>query len=456
LNWDCFSLAYFGNMNDQKTRSFINQFWDDSVLPCLTEYVKIPNQSPAFDKAWESNGFLDQAAKLLVDWVLSQKIPNLELELLRFPQRTPLIFITIPATPGAVNKDANILLYGHLDKQPPLFQGWEVGLGPYSPVIRDGKLFGRGASDDGYAIFSAISSIRSLKEQGVDHGRCVLLIEACEESGSPDLPFYMDLLSTRIGIPSLIVCLDSGCGNYEQFWLTTSLRGLIAGDLKVHILKEGVHSGLSSGVVPSSFRILRSLLSRLEDENTGRILSSDFYCQIPEKRLQQAKQCAEALGSTIWSDFPFVEGAQPMDTDPVQLLLNKTWNPMLSITGAEGFPTLESSGNVLRPFSAMKLSLRLPPLVDASLAQERLRTLLESNPPYNSQVSFKADKVGSGWDSPLLEEWLETSVNQASVAFFDGKPANYLAEGGSIPFMGMLGRKYPKAQFIVTGNRENI
>src|ERR1700690_1896491 len=101
-------------------------------------------------------------------------------------------------------------------------------------------------------MFGALAAILALKAQGVAHARCAILIEACEEGGSFALPFYVDHLAERLGSPSLVVCLDSGCANYDQLWLTTSLRGLTGGALRVEVLSEGVHSGDASGVVPSS------------------------------------------------------------------------------------------------------------------------------------------------------------------------------------------------------------
>jgi len=284
----------------------------------------------------------------------------------------------------------------------------------------------------------------------VPHARSVILIEACEESGSPDLPYYVDLLSEKIGIPSLIVCLDSGSGNYDQFWLTTSLRGMVGGDLTVKILNDGIHSGAATGIVPSSFRIARMLLSRVEDEKTGVILPKSLYVDIPAKRIQQAKSCAEALGALIYNEMPFVSGAGPVTQDLTELLLNKSWRPSLAVTGAEGFPTLQSAGNVLRPYSSLKLSFRIPPNVSAKQAHADLKKIFEENPPYGAHVSFSGDKTGDGWEAPALADWLEEVLDSSSNSFFK-KPANYLGEGGSIPFMGMLGKKYPQAQFVVTG-----
>lgn len=435
-------------MDAAKLYDFVSHQWDSTIVPTLSEYIRIPNQSPAFDKEWATNGHMDKAVQLMVDWVHAQKVPGLDLEVVRLPGRTPLIYITVPSTDPAFNR--TIFMYGHMDKQPPLTDAWAPGLGPYSPVIRDGKLYGRGGADDGYAVFGAITALKALQEQNQKHGRIVLIIEGCEESGSPDLPHYIAHLKDRIGTPDLIVCLDSGCGTYDQLWITTSLRGLAAGVLKVEVIKEGSHSGHASGIVPSSFRILRQVLSRLEDENTGEVLPKELHCEIPEERLRQAKTCAEVLGHTVFEEFKWVDNTKPVTPDVEQALLNRTWRPTVSYVGIEGLPALSSAGNVLRPYTAVKLSVRLPPRVDAEKAAAFLKTFLEKDAPYGAKVTFEWDKAGTGWDAPALAPWLEKSLEASSNNFFK-KPANFLSEGGSIPFMGMLGRMFPEAQFCVTG-----
>jgi acetylornithine deacetylase/succinyl-diaminopimelate desuccinylase-like protein len=316
--------------------------------------------------------------------------------------------------------------------------------------MRGDKLYGRGGADDGYAAFASLTAIEALKRQKAEHARCVILIEACEESGSYDLPYYIEALSKRIGDVSLVICLDSGCGNYDQLWSTTSLRGLVAGNLVVEVLKEGVHSGDGSGIVASSFRILRQLLSRLEDEKTGAILPKELHMPIPDQRVKQAKAAATVLGDAVYSKYPWVDGMKPIQSDPVELMLNRTWRPALSITGVRGIPDLNDAGNVLRPMTAVKISLRVPPSADADKATAYLKTLFEKDPPYGAKVRFEAEKNASGWDAPALAPWLETSVSNASKTYF-GKDAVYMGEGGSIPFMGMLGKKFPKAQFLITG-----
>jgi acetylornithine deacetylase/succinyl-diaminopimelate desuccinylase-like protein len=425
---------------------FVDALWDRSAVPALVDYVKIPNKSPAFDPDWEANGHMEAAVSLFEGWARDQlgAFNGARVEVVRLEGRTPVILIE---TPGAA--EGTVLLYGHLDKQPEM-TGWSEGLGPWTPVIRDERLYGRGGADDGYALFGALGALLALREQGAPHARCLILIEACEESGSYDLPAYVDHLAARIGDPSLVVCLDSGCGTYDQLWLTTSLRGMVAGVLEVTVLQEGVHSGDASGVVASSFRILRSLLSRIEDERDGAILLEGLQAPIPEERRRQAAVAAQALGEAVYVKFPFTPGMRPVSEDLVELILNRTWRPALAAIGLDGMPDLASAGNVLRPATALKLSLRLPPTLDAEAAADLLKTVLEADPPYGARVAFTPDKAASGWNAPALAPWLAEAVERASLRAF-GRGAALMGEGGSIPFMGMLGERFPEAQFVITG-----
>ncbi|MDY0022228.1 M20 family metallopeptidase [Arenimonas caeni] len=431
-------------MDTSKTDRFVAEAWDGDIVPQLVEYIRIPNKSPMFDAQWRENGYMDDAVKLMAGWAKAQPIKGMSVEVIELEGRTPLIFIEIPG-----QGDDCVLLYGHLDKQPEM-TGWADDLGPWKPVIKGDKLYGRGGADDGYALYGSLTAIRALQEQGLPHSRCVILIEACEESGSYDLPYYVDHLAERIGKPSLVVCLDSGCANYDQLWCTTSLRGLAGGNLKVSVLSEGVHSGDASGIVPSSFRVLRQLLSRLEDEATGRILVDELHVDIPEQRIAQARAAAEVLGNEVWDKFPFLPGMTPMNPDLTELVLNRTWRPALSVTGVDGMPPLHSAGNVLRPHTAVKLSLRLPPTLEPRRAGEVVRRVLESNPPNGCKVEVELEKASTGWNAPALAPWLEHAIDHASREFF-GAPAMYMGEGGTIPFMGMLGEKFPGAQFMITG-----
>ncbi|MBI3677737.1 MAG: M20 family metallopeptidase [Proteobacteria bacterium] len=433
-------------MDGGKITKFIDQCWEDSIVPTLSEYIRIPNKSPAFDPEWEAHGYMRDAVKLLEKWARDHvtAFPGATVEVVQLPKRTPVILIEIP---GGARE--TVLLYGHLDKQPE-FTGWGEGLGPWTPVRRGNRLYGRGGADDGYAMFGSLTALLSLKDQNIPHARCVIIIEACEESGSYDLPFYVDHLASRIGKPSLVVCLDSGCGNYDQLWLTTSLRGLTSGDLTVRVLTEGVHSGDASGIVPSSFRILQQLLARIEDSATGKVLLKELYGDIPAERAAQAQATADVLAKDVYSKFPWAGGTKPIIDDLKELILNRTWRPQLATIGIDGLPLPKDAGNVMLPFTMAKLSMRLPPNVSGAVATTAMKTALEASPPYNAQVSFKGEDGMAGWNAPALSSWLEESVAAASKAAF-GKPPAYMGEGGSIPFMGMLGAKFPKTQFVITG-----
>ena len=437
--------------------AYADEAWDQRIVPALTDYIAVPAKSPMFDAAWSEHGLIDRVVRDAAAWVEGRKVAGLTLEVVRLPGRTPVIFFDIPATrAGAAD---TVLMYGHLDKQPE-FNGWRKDLGPWTPKYEKGLLYGRGGADDGYAVYAAITAIEALDRQGVPRPRCVGLIESCEESGSPDLPAYLEVLKARLGTVGLVVCLDSGAGNYDQLWLTTSLRGMVSGVLKVEILSEGVHSGDASGLVPSSFRILRQVLDRLEDARTGHLLPASFHCELPAACLAQAQATAAILKDEVWKRFPWACGADggpslPTTTDPVQALINRTWRPTLSVTGVEGFPELSSAGNVLRPYTAFKLSLRLPPLVDGHEASQKLKTLLEDNAPYNARVTFHPDgRAGalgaSGWNAPELAPWLEQALDDASLAQF-GSPVGYIGQGGTIPLMSMLGKGFPRAQMMVCG-----
>lgn len=431
-------------MNSEKLQSFVSDTWDNQIIDKLKEYIQIPNISPTYDKNWQENGLLDQVVQLAKDWVLSQDIKGLSAEILKIPGKTPLLFIEV-----AGQIDGTVMLYGHLDKQPP-FEGWREGLGPYEPVIENGRLYGRGAADDGYAVFASMAAVKAVQEQGIPHQRIVGIIECSEESGSPDLPAYMNEFAEKIGSPELIICLDSGAGDYKRLWNTTSLRGVIGGELKVRVLTEGVHSGEASGVVASSFRIIRQLLNRLEDPETGEVLPPEFKVDIPDLRKEQAHELAELLGDSVYNHFPFVEGMQPVETQVHEIILNRTWRPALSITGQSGLPDIDDAGNVLRPGTSVKLSLRIPPSVDAHKATKSLKELLEKDPPYKAHVEFRAEEGAEGWSAPEPPAWLTNALESSSEVYFENPMSNY-GEGGTIPFMSMLGETFPCAQFVVTG-----
>ena len=433
-------------LTDTTITEYCDDVWD-GIVPVLHDYIAIPNISPVFDPDWREHGHMAEAVELIAGWCRVRPIPGLTVEVVELDGRTPVILMEIPASGDGTDADT-VLLYGHLDKQPEM-EGWRDGLGPWTPVREGDRLYGRGGADDGYSAFASLTAIEAVHAAGGSHARCVVLIEASEESGSPDLPAHVEELADRIGTPSLVICLDSGCIDYDRLWVTTSLRGLVSGTLTVEIVTDGLHSGDVSGMVPSTFRIARMLLERVEDAATGAILLPEFNVTIPRDRVAEAAATAAEIGR-IGDHYPFVDGAGPTTDDPVEQLLARTWHPTLSVVGADGLPSTARAGNVLRPRTSLKLSFRIPPTCDPTDAAAAVKVALEADPPYGARVSFSDGEFGPGWNAPATASWLADALDHASTQAF-GQPARTFGEGGSIPFMGMLGEKFPDAQFVITG-----
>jgi len=431
-------------MNKETLVIGINKFWDDKIIPTLIEYIKIPNKSPSFDPDWEKHGHMDKVLDLAVNWANENKPNGSTLTVERTPGRTPIILLDVPGT-----VDGNILMYGHLDKQPEM-EGWAEGLGPWEPVMKDDKLYGRGGADDGYALFASIASINALQEQKIDYPRILVLIEFSEESGSPDLPHYMNICSEVIGVPDLVICLDSGAGDYKRFWTTTSLRGLIGLKMKVEVLNEGVHSGGASGHVPSSFRVARALLSKLEDQNTGEVLLDELKTDIPDYRIKETETLVSILDDEVVQEFPWKDKMKPSTDNKVEGVLRRTWKPALSIVGSDGLPSTANAGNVLRPYTTLQLSMRIPPMVDAKKATKEIEKTLKNNVPYDATIDLDFEEAADGWNAPETSPWLLDAINKASKNYFKEQPCS-IGEGGTIPFMAMLGEQFPNAQFVITG-----
>ncbi len=426
----------------------IHEIWEHDVVPQLVDYVRIPALSPAFDADWEAHGHLEAAVQQVVAWIETRDVSGLTCSVQRLDGRTPLIVVEVEPF-GHSSTNNTVVLYGHIDKQPEM-EGWRDDLGPWTPVIEDGRLYGRGGADDGYAAFASLTAIEAVQKNGGCHARCLLLIEASEESGSPDLPAHVDALAETLGDVDLVLCLDSGCLTYETLWLTTSLRGLAGVDLRVDILTEGVHSGSASGIVPSSFRIVRQLLDRVEDSETGAVLLPSATVEIPGHRVVEAKAVAAELGDTALDDLPLVDGAQIVPSSIAEALIENTWRASLSVVGADGLPPTARAGNVLRPYTTLKLSLRVPPTGNSAAVLRELEETLVANPPYGARVTVERPESADGWNAPALEPWLADALERASQSAFD-RPMCLFGEGGTIPFMGMLGEKFPDAQFVITG-----
>ncbi|MCC6434625.1 MAG: M20/M25/M40 family metallo-hydrolase [Acidimicrobiales bacterium] len=436
--------------------SSVRQRWDDDIVPALLDYIAIPALSPAFDADWAGHGELDRAVELLVAWARARPIAGLQVEVVRLDGLTPVIVAEVPAFGGAGHDgsdggapaEGTVLFYGHYDKQPPM-TGWLDGLGPWTPVIRDGRLYGRGGADDGYALFATLAAIEAVQAAGGRHARCLVLIEGSEESGSPHLPAYVEALRDRVGTPSLVICLDSGCADYERLWVTTSLRGMAAGVLSVDITSEGRHSGAVGGAIPSTFRIARRLLERIEDSGSGAVLLPEANVEIPAERVSQAAALVDAIGDGI-DGYPLLDGVDVRVKPGAEIQLDRTWRPALHVIGADGLPPTDLAGNVLRPRTALKLSLRLPPTADPLAATAALERTLTADPPYGAHVTFTPDTPAPGWNAPPLLPWVANALDEASQAHF-GRPVGYVGEGGTIPLMGTLQAGFPDAALLVIG-----
>jgi acetylornithine deacetylase/succinyl-diaminopimelate desuccinylase-like protein len=413
----------------------IDAIWEKRILPALSDYTRIPCLSPAFDPDWEERGAITAAVELLAEWVKDQD-PALTVEIMTLPGRTPLLLIDNGGTGDP------IVIYGHMDKQPPLGE-WRSGLGPWEPVREGDLLYGRGTADDGYATFAAVTGLLAA---GGGQGRVLVLIEASEESGSPDLSAHLENLEQRIGTPRLVICLDSGGLSYDRLWVTSSLRGNVVATVKVDVLTEGIHSGQGGGVVPSSFRLLRRILSQIEDEATGRILLPQLQgAGIPDAHRANITALAAEFPD---SAAPVVDGLHLLTPDPVDRLIARTWGAALEVTGADGLPKPQDAGNVLRPSTTLKFSVRLPPDVDAEVATDALVSAITTDE--GAHVTIDLEAAAQGWIAPPLEPAVAATLSAVSKERF-GREPGFVGEGGSIPFLADLQRGFPGTQFVATG-----
>jgi acetylornithine deacetylase/succinyl-diaminopimelate desuccinylase-like protein len=428
----------------------VTEVWDGDIVPVLEDFIRIPNVSVGFDPGWAEAGHMTRAVDLVSGWLRSRPIEGAKVEVQELAGRTPVVLVDVPAHGLATDQEdaGAVLLYGHLDKQPPLAT-WRDGLGPWEPVRDGDRLYGRGGADDGYAAFAALTAVEAVRAGGGAHRRCLVLIEASEESGSPDLPAHLELLGDRLAGTTLVIALDSWCWSYDRLWLTTSLRGLLGVELSVEVLAEGVHSGMAGGVVPSSFRVLRRLLDRVEDADTGRVLLDELHVDIPAERLRQIDEVAADIGE-VTAAYPLLDGVEALGRTAGEQLRARTWEPCLEVITAEGLPALREGGNVLRPRTTAGLSFRLPPTCDAATAAAAVSRALTAEPPHGARVRVVTQTAEGGWAAPPTEPWLVEALTAASQAAF-GQTPRAVGEGGTIPFMGMLGRSLPEAQFVITG-----
>lgn len=429
----------------QSLMSRSDEIWEDSILPSLSEFIEIKALSPLFEPKWAEIGELDKTIDLFCNWLDDQGILGMKYETHRIDGKSPVLLVTVDGTgPGEV------IFYSHLDKQPSKPELWSDGLHPLKAVRRDPWLYGRGTIDDGYGGYLCATSVRLLQEAGIPHPRCTFLIETCEESGSFDLPPYLDALTGELGNPDMIVVMDSGGPDYDHIWMTEALRGLVSGTLSVKVSHEGIHSGNSGGSIPSSFRIIRELLDRVEDSKTGEVLIPEMHVEIGEDVQDKAKALAEVVGGSIWEQFPTVDTLVPVASTTEEMIIAMNWEPTLCVIGVDGIPPVQVAGNVLRTNTDLKLSFRIPPGVDSEGVISIVKEILEDEPPFGAEVSFTPDSCADGFHAPPLQGKVRDAIHESSLSL-TGLPPLATWTGGTIPFMAMMQRKYPEAMFLCTG-----
>ena len=423
-----------------------DSIWEESILPSLSEFIEIHALSPGFAPDWDELGELQATIDLFCDWLDRQGIAGMTYKTHRIGNHSPVLLVTIEGTGSG-----EVLFYSHLDKQPSRPNLWSEGLHPLKAVRRDPFLFGRGSVDDGYGGYLCVTAMKLLQEAGAPHPKATFLIETCEESGSFDLPPYLDLLSEDLGSPDLVVVLDSGGPTYEHIWVTEALRGLVAGNLSVKVSHEGVHSGMSGGAIPSSFRIQRMLLDRVENSSTGEVLIPEMHVEISDKIKQEAATLGSILGDELWKSLPVVNTLEPQTRGADQILLDINWRPAMSVIGADGMPPVQTAGNVLRTHTDLKLSFRIPPGVKAEYVQGVVKEMLEKDPPYGAEVTYHATEPADGFHAPPLHDGVAKALDEVSMKLTGYSPmATWI--GGTIPFMAMIQNKYPNACFLCTGS----
>eukprot|EP00933_Yihiella_yeosuensis_P034893 TRINITY_DN28397_c0_g1_i1.p1 TRINITY_DN28397_c0_g1~~TRINITY_DN28397_c0_g1_i1.p1 ORF type:complete len:537 (-),score=103.45 TRINITY_DN28397_c0_g1_i1:359-1918(-) len=426
----------------------VREEWASS-LSALQELVRIPNTTVRTDLEWETNGLLDKATKHVADWFESQNIKGCKVEIFKDPGYIPFLYIEIAATPNSPKAASTFLMYGHIDKQPH-GDGWDPDIAPTGAVVRDGKLYGRGAVDDGYHPFCYGIAIKALQRQGKAHPRMVILSECSEESGSMHLGHYVEKLAPRIGTPSACFCCDAGGDDYETLWVTTSLRGTIRASVNISMLKTGQHSGVFGGAFPDPFRVARMLLARIEDPNTGKILVPECHTKIPIERQSEMKALAISHGFLPGIKDQLVEGAKPQTEDAFEMRVNSAWAPCMAVCGIDGLPSVAMASPVIHPSVRMMVVIRIPPLVEADVAVKAVKEALESNPPYGAKV--EATVTGyNGWNAPDLKPNLKEACERACKTYWSGKGIANQCGGGGIPLMNMLSDMFPESSILCTG-----
>ena len=437
-------------MDKKSFEKYIEKMFTYNMIPNLMNFIRIPNLSPAYDYEWNTNGLLLKAANLIIAYAKSLEIKNAQINLIQDKGYSPLIFIEIPAS--RPNDNRTVLLYAHFDKQPH-GTGWDDDKGPTKPVIQNGRLYGRGSADDGYASFSMLTAIKACQEHNCPLPRICLIFEGAEESTDEHLTYYFNKLLPIIGENVIaFIPLDSGCADYDRLWITNSLRGVCDYEINIQTLDNNISFGPeASGRIAENLFILRKAIDAVMDTSTGDVKIEEFYVKdIPEEIQEEMDKEIEIVGEQFFKEIPLYEGVKPLKTDIKEAMINNRWKPTCSILGIDNCPKIEDNGFGVKKSITVKMSMRLPPGIDSHAALEALKKVVKENIYFDAKVKFLSAEVADGWKLTNFSEKTKNVLNKASKEYF-GNELVFKGMGGSIPFITYFQTKYPNADVICTG-----
>ena len=439
-------------MDTELLKKYVDKQFTLNILPNLMNFIRIPNLSPLFDPNWKTNGYLFKAANLIVSYAKSLNIKNAEINLLQDSGHTPMVFIEIPAS--RKNDNRTVIFYGHYDKQP-YGTGWDKDKSPTNPVIVDGRLYGRGSADDGYASFSILTAIKTCQEFNCLMPRICCLFEGAEESTDADLKYYFDKLIPILGDNVVaFIPLDSGCPDYDRLWMANSLRGIVDIDVNIQTLDQESHYGPeASGIIAENLFLMRKIYDGLVDSTNGEFKLEEFKIaedKIPAIVMEQMQKEIEIVGDNFIKNIPLYEGVSPLKTDVKELMINNRWKPSCFILGIDNCPKTEDRGFGVSSGINVRMSIRIPPTVDKNKAIEALKKALSDNIYFGAQVKLGYLDYGEGVLLANMSNKVKNILNKASLEFF-GNESVFTGVGGSIPFIGYFQSKYPNTDIICTG-----
>lgn len=403
-----------------------------SALTTLAELVAIPSVSwDSFDPAEGvrcAQAVKDYAAQL-------EFFESIEILTASLPSGTeqgrPAVLARRPARNGA----PTVLLYAHSDVQPPGdSQEWQTD--PFVATRIGDRIFGRGAADDKAGIVSHVESIRALlKLQPDTNLGFVLFVEGEEEAGSPSFEAFLETYKEQLKADVIIVA-DSTNYTAETPALTVSLRGNVTINVTVRTLDHALHSGMFGGAVPDAFLAFNSVISSCYAE--------DGSCVIPGIQGYDMKT-PPYTEAQVRAESGVLENVQLIGRGTI---LNRLWNePTLTVTGMD-IPPVSEASNTLLPSVRARLSLRIPPNVDATVAAENIIQFLHEHVPFGAELTCDDVNVGQGYQ--VADDEASEQVREAMALAWSAKVVD-IGVGGSIPFIASFAEAFPAASVLVTG-----